>query len=145
MYSKGRCSRNSKTSMENFLKNTWEVAQSWRLCTEADSEPCQTSKMEILENIDLQIRNLSYPTFRKHFIDEFRPIANSVFNIHNPVGIKLLTRLKLGLTHLNEHRFNHKFQNCTSPTCICIVLRRVNSSFLLAPSFLHSYKSNLIW
>ena len=51
MYSKGRCSRNSKTSMENFLKNTWEVAQSWRLCTEADSEPCQRSKMELLENI----------------------------------------------------------------------------------------------
>ena len=32
-------------------KNTWEVAQSWRLCTEADSAPCQTSKMELLENI----------------------------------------------------------------------------------------------
>ena len=42
--------RNLK-SMENFLKNTWEVAQSWRLCTEADSEPCKTSKMELLENI----------------------------------------------------------------------------------------------
>ena len=40
-------------SMEIKKKKTWEVAQSWRLCTEADSQPCQTSKMEILENIDL--------------------------------------------------------------------------------------------
>ena len=70
-------------------------------------------------SLDLQIRNLSYTAFRKHFIDVFRPIPNSVFNIHNPVGIKLLTRLRLGLNHLNEHRFNHKFQNCTSPKCIC--------------------------
>ena len=42
--------RNLK-SMENVLRNTWEVAQNSRLCTEADSEPCQTSKMELLANI----------------------------------------------------------------------------------------------
>ena len=38
--------RNLK-SMENFLKNTWEVAQSSRLFTEADSEPY--SKWNIVE------------------------------------------------------------------------------------------------
>ena len=38
--------RNLK-SMENFLKNTWEVAQSSRLFTGADSEPC--SKWNIVE------------------------------------------------------------------------------------------------
>ena len=68
---------------------------------------------------DLQIWNLSYTAFRKHFIDEFRPVHNSMFNIHNPVGIKLLTRLRFGLGHLNEHRFNHRFQNCTNWKCIC--------------------------
>ena len=38
-------------NMEIFLKNTWEVVQNSRLCTETDSDPCQTSKMELLENI----------------------------------------------------------------------------------------------
>ena len=38
--------RNLK-SMEKILKNTWGVAQSSRLCTEADSEPC--SKWNIVE------------------------------------------------------------------------------------------------
>ena len=42
--------RNLK-SMSIFLKNTWEVAQISILCTEADSESCQTSKMKLLENI----------------------------------------------------------------------------------------------
>ena len=64
--------------------------------------------------LDLQIWNLSYTAFRKHFIDESRPVPNSVFNIHNPIGIELLTRLRLGLSYLNEHRFNHKFQNGTN-------------------------------
>ena len=39
--------------------------------------------------------------------------------IHDPTGIKLLTRLRLGLSHLNQYRFNHNYQNCTSPKCIC--------------------------
>ena len=42
--------RNLK-NMDKFFKNTWEVAQSSRFCTEADSDPCQTSKIELLENI----------------------------------------------------------------------------------------------
>ena len=82
-------------------------------------------------SLDLQIRNLSYAAFRKHFFDEFRPTPNSVFNIHNPVGMKLLTRLRLGLSHLNEHRFNHKFQNCTSPKCICSFENESTTHFFL--------------
>ena len=72
------------------------------------------------KSLDLQIRILSYTTFGKqHFIDKFRPVPNSVFNIHNPIGIKLFRRLRLGLSYLNKRRFNHKFQNCTNPKCIC--------------------------
>ena len=45
-------------------------------------------------SLDLQIRNLSYKAFRKHFIDEFIPIPNSAFNIHNPAGIKVKASIK---------------------------------------------------
>ena len=31
------------------------------------------------------------------------------FNIHNPLGLKLLACLRLGLIYLNEHRFDHNF------------------------------------
>ena len=81
-------------------------------------------------SLDLQTRNLSYTAFRKPFIDEFRQVPNSLFNIHNPVGIKLLTRLRLGLSHLNEHRFNHKFQNCTNQKCICSSENESTTHFL---------------
>ena len=48
-----------------------------------------------------------------------RPVANSVFEINNPYGLKLLTRLRLGLSHLRYHKFRHNFQNCISLICVC--------------------------
>ena len=56
-----------------------------------------------INSLDLQIQNSSYTAFKKHFTDELRPVPNSVFNIHNPIGIKLPTRLRLGLSHLNTN------------------------------------------
>ena len=46
-------------------------------------------------------------------------MQNSIYNIHDPVGIKYLTRLRLGLSHLNEHKFRHNFQDCLNPLCSC--------------------------
>ena len=40
------------------------------------------------------------------------------FNIHNPLRLKQLTRLRLGLNHLNQHRFNHNFEDCINPLCL---------------------------
>ena len=48
-----------------------------------------------------------------------RCIPNSISSIFNPLGLKLIKRLWLGLSHLNEHRFNHNFNNCINPLCTC--------------------------
>ena len=34
-----------------------------------------------------------------------RPSPNSTFNVHNLHGIRLLARLRVGLSHLREHKF----------------------------------------
>ena len=36
-----------------------------------------------------------------------------------PHGIKRLTRLRVGLTHLREHKFRHNFQDFLDPFCNC--------------------------
>ena len=36
-----------------------------------------------------------------------------------PSGIKLLTRLRLGLCHLIEDKFNHNSDVCVNPFCNC--------------------------
>ena len=41
----------------------------------------------------------------------------SLFAIHNPAGVKLLSRLRLKLSHLNEHKFRHNFKDVLTPLC----------------------------
>ena len=69
--------------------------------------------------IDLKIRNSSCLVFRNYVLKRIRPLAAPLYNIHNPLGLKLLTRLRLGLSHLSEHRFNHNFESCLNPICTC--------------------------
>ena len=40
-----------------------------------------------------------------------------LFDCHNPKGIKLITRFRLSLSHLCEHKFKHSFQGCLNPIC----------------------------
>ena len=41
------------------------------------------------------------------------------FNCHNPIGIKLITRLRLGLSHLRDHKFKQNFLDYLNPICCC--------------------------
>ena len=56
---------------------------------------------------------------RKSILRFIRPSANSFFNCHNPRGIKFITRLRLGLSHLHEHKSKHSFQDSLNPFYIC--------------------------
>ena len=46
-------------------------------------------------------------------------MPNSICNIHNPLGIKYLTRLRIGFSYLKEHKFKHNFQDSIDPMCSC--------------------------
>ena len=61
--------------------------------------------------IDIKIRNSPCSVFRNYLLKEIRPKLSPLYNIQNPSGIKLLTRLRLGLSNLNEHKFNHNFDD----------------------------------
>ena len=60
-----------------------------------------------------------------------RPSGSSVFNCHNLRGVKLLTRLRLGLSHLREHKFKHGFQDSLNPICSCGNDIETSAHFLL--------------
>ena len=60
-----------------------------------------------------------------------RPIPKPLYNVHNSVGLKLLTRLRLGLSNLSQHKFNHNFRYCLNPLCSCsLEVKSVSHSFL---------------
>ena len=46
-------------------------------------------------------------------------MPNSIYNIHNPLGVKYLTRLRIGFTHLKEHKFKNNFEDSIDPMCSC--------------------------
>ena len=82
--------------------------------------------------LDLNIRNSeSLNVFKNSLLKFIRPSGNSVFNCHNPRGVKLLTRLRLGLSHLREHKFKHGFQDSLNPICSCGNDIETSAHFLL--------------
>ena len=69
---------------------------------------------------DQNIRNSSsFNIFRKSILKFIRP-SDSLFNCHNPKGIKLLTKLRLGLGHLREHKFKHSFQDSLNHSVVVV-------------------------
>ena len=82
--------------------------------------------------LDQNIRNSeNLFIFKKKLLKFIRPSGNSVFRCHNPKGIKLLTRLRLGLSHLREHKFKHGFLDSLNPICSCGQNIETSTHFLL--------------
>ena len=61
----------------------------------------------------------SINVFKQNILKFIRLGSNKVFNIYNPHGLKLLTRLRLDLSHLRGHKFNHSFSDCLDEICMC--------------------------
>ena len=102
----------------NFLKNSFftEFITEWN-------------------NLDVSIRNSSschiFKDLILKFIRLFRPEPNRISSTQNFEGLKLLTRMRLGLSHLADHKFRHNFQDCLNPICSCGQEIETTSHFLL--------------
>ena len=71
-------------------------------------------------DLDYSLRNVpSINVYKKNILKFIRLGPNRVFNIYNPYGLKLLMRLRLGLSHLRDHKFNHNFSDCLDEIWIC--------------------------
>ena len=83
-------------------------------------------------------------TFQNALIKIGRPIPKPIYNVHNPAGLKLLTRLRLGLSHLNQNKFNHNFQDCLNPLCSCSLEVESVSHFFLHCHYYSNISSTLL-
>ena len=69
---------------------------------------------------DPNIQNSSsIEIFKQALLSFIRPKSANVYRIHHPRGLKLLTRLRLGLSHFREHKFPHNFNDTVDPFCLC--------------------------
>ena len=73
-----------------------------------------------MNKLDLNICNSeSLTRFKGKVLKFIRSSENSIFLYNNPKEIQLLTRLRLGLSHLRDHKFKHNFQNTLNTICNC--------------------------
>ena len=65
---------------------------------------------QIWVKLDETIRNSQLILiFKIRLLSSIRPLESNAYNIYDPIGWKFLTRLRLGFSHLYEHRFRHEW------------------------------------
>ena len=71
-------------------------------------------------------------------------MSNPIYIIHNPLGIRLLIRLRLGFSHLNEHRFYHNFNNYINQLYTCTLEIESTTRFFLHCHFYSIIRKTLL-
>ena len=67
-------------------------------------------------NLTVEIRNSKSVSALEKLI-KCEKKENSIFSIYDPLGVKLLTRLGLQFSYLNEHKFRHGFEDTINAVC----------------------------
>ena len=92
-------------------------------------------------NLDPVIRNtVKISMFKKSLLKFIRPSQDYVYNVNDYVGLKLLTRLRLNLSHLYEHKFRHNFQDTVNSLCSCSLESESTTHFLLHCPFYNNQR-----
>ena len=56
---------------------------------------------------------------KSHILSLIRPVKKSIFNIHDPVGLRYLFYLRVGLSPLKSHKNRHGFADTPFDNCLC--------------------------
>ena len=121
-----------------YLCYWYKIAWNLLIC---QTELFQTSSLTFTisewNKLDPDVRNVkTYLLFRKNLLPFVRPIENSIYSIYDTLGIKLLHRLRLGFSHLREHKFTHNVADTMNPLCSCY-LEIESTEYYTLPQLCH--------
>ena len=91
-------------------------------------------------NQKIEIQNL-YVNLKKSIITE--KLENSLYYVHDPIGVKLLSQLRLEFNHLNEHKFRRDFNDTVNPMRPCGTDEETTEHFLLRCHCFSTQRSEL--
>ena len=93
---------------------------------------------------EVNIRNQTLFNVFKRVILNFTILEpNQIFNVDSSEGLELLTRIRIGLSHLADQKFRHNFQDCINPVCSCSQEIETSTHFLLLCSHYHCARQTL--
>ena len=104
--------------------------------TKRYSNSCFYNTLYEWNQLDRAVKNSpSIAVFKSNLLQMIRPVKSPIYNIYDIPGVKLLTRLRVNFSSMNEHRFRHNF-DCLSPMCACGAAREDTEQYLLhCPQF----------
>ena len=82
--------------------------------------------------------------FKKQLLGIIRPPSKSVYGIHNPKHLSILTQLRIGLSKLNYHKFKHNFRDNSNPLCLVNDGVEDKEHFLLLCCAYNIHRCNLL-
>ena len=74
---------------------------------------------------------VSLSSFKMRILKIIRPPKRSIFNIHDPIAMKRLFQLRVGLSPLRHHKKRHNFQDTPVDKCKCLLSAETTDHFLL--------------
>ena len=95
-------------------------------------------------SLDINIRNSeSISLFKSKLLSFIRLVLNNIY-IFDPEGLKFLTALQVGLSHLNAHRFHPNFQECLNPLYSCSSETEDTTHYLLHCRYFSNQHTDLV-
>ena len=71
-------------------------------------------------------------------------MKRSLYDIHDPNGIKWIFQLRVGLSALKSHKKSHNFQDTPDDTCHCTLSAETSHHYLLhCPNFIN-HRNDLV-
>ena len=90
--------------MKNLLEQGTTICQPKNVAQIVSSILLYPSYLNEWFNFDVKIRNSkSISIFEKRLLSFIWPVQSHIYNIFDPQGLKVLTSLCLGLSHINKH------------------------------------------
>ena len=95
-------------------------------------------------NIGVDMRNAkSLSIFKNTLLKIIRPSKKDVFNVHDS-GLRWIFQLRVGLSHLRQHKKNHNFLDTFSDLCSCRKSTETTQHFLLECSLFDAHRRDIL-
>ena len=138
-----------KNQSRSYLYNLVPLQTISRITKPSNNIPCFHFKHNFFKNsffpsviiewnnLDISIRNSkNLSTFKKSILQFIRPSPSRTYNCFSNKEIRHIIRLRLGLSHLREHKFKHGFLDSVNPVCSCGLDIETTCHYLLhCPNF----------
>ena len=85
----------------------------------------------------------SRAVLKKHLLSFFRPLPKSTFGLYDPVGLRIIFQLRVGLSPLLAHKKNHNFIDTFSDRCSCGTAAETTDHFFNSCPLHYNLRINL--